>query len=100
MIYIRTKENQEKHDIGVGNLAGQVISVGWGTVRSDLPGNIKPLMINGFIPDVYAAHNGEEYVIEVETADSINTPHAMQQKIAFQAWASASPKRRFEVKLL
>jgi len=40
-----------------------------------------------------------EYLIEVETADSVNTPHAIQQKIAFQAWARVSPNRIFEVKL-
>jgi hypothetical protein len=100
MIYIRTKENQEKHDRGVAQWANKVILAGWSTVLSDLPGNIKPSAIRGYTPDIYASHNDEEYVIEVETLDSINTQHALQQKAAFQAWANASPKRKFEVRLV
>lgn len=99
MVYIRTKENQEKHDIAVGNWAKKVITAGWNIVRLDLPGNVKPPVVAGFIPDIYAAHNGQKYIIEVETTDSANTPHAMQQKIAFRAWANTSPGRKFEVKV-
>lgn len=100
MVYIRVKENQDKHDIGVGNWARKVVVAGWNFVQSDLPGNTKPIAINGFIPDIYAAHDGKEYVIEVETLDSINSEHALSQKVAFQAWANAYPtSRTFEVKL-
>jgi len=102
MVYIRIKENQRRHDVGVGNSARQVILAGWNTVRSDLPGNTKPPMINGFIPDIYAMHNnGQRYLIEIETTDSINTQHALQQKVAFQAWVNASPKTRsFKIRLV
>lgn len=100
MAYIRTKEKQRRHDVGVGNFARQVISAGWDTVWSDLPGNTKPPMINRFVPDIYAIHNnGQRYLVEIETADSINTQHALQQKSAFQAWVNASPKtRKFEIR--
>lgn len=102
MVYIRTKVNQKKHDVGVSNFARQVILAGWNTVWSDLPGNIKPPIINGFIPDIYAIHNdGERYLVEIETADSINTQHALRQKSAFQIWVNASPRTRsFEIRLV
>ncbi len=100
MIYIRTKENQGKHDTGVANWAKQVIAAGWRIVKFDLPSNVKPPMVGGFIPDIYAAHNGKSYIIEVETADSVNSPHAIQQKIAFRAWENASPGRKFDVKVV
>lgn len=100
MEYIRTKENQEKHDVAVGSWAKQVIMSGWNSVWSDLPGNVKPPMVGGFIPDIYAVHNGQKYIIEIETIDSIKTPHAIQQKIVFQAWANTSPGRKFEVKVV
>jgi len=100
MVYIRVKENQERHDIGVANWARKVISAGWSFVQSDLPNNTKPSVIGGFVPDIYAAHNGQEYVIEVETLDSVNTEHALSQKAAFQAWVNARPaSRRFEIKM-
>jgi hypothetical protein len=99
MVYIRTKENQEKHDATVGNWAKRVIEAGWRDVWSDLPGNVKPPVVAGFIPDIYAVHNGEKYIIEIETTDSVNSPHAMQQKIAFRAWENASFGRKFEVKI-
>ena len=100
MVYIRTKTNQVRHDVGVGNIAKQVVLAGWNFVRSDLRGNTKPPRINGFIPDVYVAHYGRQRVIEVETTDSINTQHALQQKAAFQRWVNASPTTRsFEIRL-
>jgi len=100
MAYIRTKENQTKHDQWVAYWAHQVQLAGWGIVLFDLPGYAKPITIGGHIPDIYATRLDQEYVIEVETLDSINTQHALQQKAAFQAWANASPKRKFDVKLV
>jgi len=100
MEYIRTKENQEKHDVAVGSWAKRVIAAGWNSVWSDLPGNDKPPTIGIFIPDIYATHNEQKYIIEIETIDSAKTPHAIRQKIAFQTWANASPSRKFEVKVV
>ncbi len=100
MIYIRTKENQGKHDLAVGNWARQVIVAGWSRVWSDLPGNIKPPVVGGFIPDIYANHNGQEYIIEIETQDSVSATHALAQKAVFQRWANNSTIRRFEIKVV
>jgi hypothetical protein len=99
MAYIRLKQNQEKHDAAVAAWAKQFVGAGWNYVRSDLPGNIKPTEIGGYIPDIYASHNGAEYVIEIETVDSVNTEHAQQQKAIFQRWMNQSQNRKFEVKI-
>ena len=99
MSYIRIKENQEKHDKTVATWANKMISAGWETVLSDLPGNKKPATIRGYIPDIYAAHGIEEYIIEVETEDSANTQHALEQKAIFQSWANASPNRKFTIRI-
>src|SRR3989338_3667959 len=100
MAYVRTKEGQEQHDRSVAYWANQVINAGWSYVRSDLPGNPKPDPIGGHIPDVYAHHSNQEYVIEVETSDSKNSEHAQLQKVTFQKWANSAPGRIFQVKLV
>ncbi|MBU2545492.1 hypothetical protein KKC65_03540 [Patescibacteria group bacterium] len=102
MIYIRKRVSQGRHNLGVASFARKVVSAGWNKVWSDLPGNTKPPIINGFIPDIYATHtNGRRHLVEIETIDSINTRHALQQKAAFQAWVNASPRTRsFKIKLV
>ena len=99
MAYIRLKQDQEKHDAAVAVWANKVVAAGWSSVWSDLPGNIKPPAIGGHIPDIYASHDGAEYVIELETTDSINSQHALAQRIAFQRWANASGNRTFQSKI-
>lgn len=93
-MYIRTKENQSKHDKAVAFWAQTLIKNGWSLVRSDLPGNIKPLQIGNHIPDVYGAHAGKEIIIEIETVDSRNTDHTKLQLSTFQAWVNQSPTKR------
>ncbi len=100
MPYIRTKEGQAKHDRGVAVWARAVIRVGWKLVYSDLPGNALPPLVNGFRPDIYAKSGIQELVIEVETADSAGTLHAVTQKIAFRRWAVAMPNRSFLLKIV
>jgi len=100
MPYIRTKENQAKHDQGVAYWTNQVSLAGWGRVLFDLPRYIKPITIGGFIPDIYAIHGNREYVIEIETVDSANSGHALKQKAAFQAWKNVSIYRTFEVRVV
>lgn len=100
MVYKRVKQNQEKHDATVAAWAEKVITAGWNHVWSDLPGNIKPPEIGGYVPDIYARHdNGAEYVIEVETRDSIESSHAQDQKTVFARWANSSTRRAFEIKI-
>jgi len=94
------KANQQKHDAGVASWARQITAAGWSNVWSDLPGNVKPPLINGHLPDVYATHNGYEYVVEIETSDSLNSSHALLQKTAFMRWAALAPTRRkFEIRI-
>jgi len=99
-MYIRTKQNQQKHDSGVASWATSFIKAGWNKVLSDLPGNIKPPVIGGHIPDIYAAHGTAEYVLEIETQDSINSEHAKHQAATFNAWARLGQNRRFEIKMV
>ncbi|MBI2669533.1 MAG: hypothetical protein HYX20_00050 [Candidatus Yanofskybacteria bacterium] len=99
-MYIRTKENQQKHDSGVATWAVSYVKGGWSNVLSDLPGNVKPPKINGHIPDIYASHGNAERVVEIETQDSVNSEHARQQVVAFQAWARMGQNRKFEVKVV
>jgi len=100
MEYIRPKEYQAKHDAGIVYWARKAITAGWSSVRTDLPGSPKPPLVNGYIPDIYATHSNQEYIIEVETSDSINSGHALLQKVAFQKWASAGPNRKFELRIV
>jgi hypothetical protein len=100
MAYLRTKENQTKHDQGVAFWVNQVRLAGWSAVLFDLPGYVKPTVIVGHIPDVYATHGNQEYIIEIETLDSVNSSHALAQKASFQAWARISPSRTFEVRVV
>lgn len=96
----RNKDGQERHDRGVAYWARQIITAGWSRVWSDLPGNAKPPIINGYIPDIYALHGNSEYAIEIETQDSVNSEQARQQLAAFRAWAQVGQNRKFETKLV
>lgn len=93
-MYIRTKQNQDKHDKGVASAAIDAIQKGW-TVYSDLPGNIKPPTIGEYIPDVYGHYEQSEFVIEIETIDSKDVEHSILQKNAFQRWKNESNLRQF-----
>ena len=97
---IRTKEGQKKHDDGVALFAISLIKNGWSLVRSDLPGNIKPPQIGDHIPDIYARHGIEEVIIEVETNDTENSSHSLEQYAVFRAWAKQSSSRQFLLKVV
>ena len=98
-MYIRTKDNQGKHDAAVAVWARSLISNGWKKVYADLPGNIKPPLIGGHIPDIYAVSGMQEVIIEVETVDSINTEHTKSQLAVFELWKRQSSNRIYLVKL-
>ncbi len=93
-MYIRTKENQTRHDIGVGSWASQLVTGGWALVRSDLPGNIKPPTIGKYIPDIYGKNGYQEIIIEIETQDSKDSPHTKDQLLVFTAWKNQAPNNR------
>ncbi|MFA6476001.1 MAG: hypothetical protein WCV68_01145 [Candidatus Paceibacterota bacterium] len=91
---MRPKENQVIHDTEVANIASQYVRAGWPVVYSDLPGNNKPPVINGYIPDVYVRNGNAEVVIEIETIDSKNSQQSIAQYKAFKSWADLSPAYR------
>lgn len=97
---MRTKEGQEKHDKGVAQNALAVVKAGYRVVYADLPGYSKPPLVGSYVPDVYGKKGFTEIIIEVETADTINTPHTKLQLATFRAWASKSVNRRFLVRLI
>lgn len=96
---MRTKEGQKRHDEGVIAVAAELLRSGWSTVYADLPGKAKPPQIGDYVPDVYGRHGIAEIVIEVETTDTVNTPHAEVQRNTFSVWARQSLNRKFQVRI-
>lgn len=99
MTYIRLKENQEKHDMGVAHYANLLSKKGF-IVFADLPGMAKPKQIGDYIPDIYAIGVNEEIVIEVETVDSVSSTHAIGQNLAFDVWATMGNNRKYAQKIV
>ena len=96
MPYIRNAYVQTRHDAGVRRYAQQLIFAGW-SVCADIPGFVRPSNVGGFIPDIYAIRGYSEYMVEIETADSVNSSHALDQRNAFTGWRKLSASRQFEV---
>ena len=89
----RTPESQSCHDKLIKQLADSLISRKFREVRADLPDSPdKPFRIpeeqsaHGDIPDVTAI-GIRRVLFEVETADSINDPHIINQWRLFAAHA-------------
>jgi Holliday junction resolvase len=54
-------------------------------------------MIGRHVPDVIAVKGGHTTIVEVETEDSVGTARDVEQRAAFEMWASQDPRaRRFE----
>ena len=88
--------NQTVHDRKVSELANQLSARG-AAVNADVPGWPQPGVILGYRPDIHAV-NGGELVVEVETTDSVNDQHSLNQRSAFETWARQAPwSRRFEL---
>lgn len=98
-MYIRLKENQEQHDMGVAYYANLLSKKGF-LVYADLPGMIKSKQIDDCVPDIYAIGLDNEIVIEVETVDSANSLHAIGQNLAFGVWAMMGRNREYEQKII
>ena len=97
---MRTKENQTSHDSQVGIQANSLIDKGFNKIFVDLPGYAKPPTINGHIPDVFAQKilNGiitETAIIEIETEDTLSTPHTFMQHSVFKQYATSRPNTWF-----
>ena len=52
--------------------------------EADIPGYFRPEIINGHIPDVLAQKGSYVSIVEVETAGTLNTRHALAQARAFR----------------
>jgi hypothetical protein len=79
----RNPKSQNEHDKAVKMFAKQYERNGW-DVQAELPGYKKPPSIEGHRPDIRATKGNQESVMEVETGDSVNTPHATAQDAAFR----------------
>lgn len=87
------RSNQTKHDQLVEYAINFLIGEGFSNVKADLRGCTLPNKITwtsngkGHIPDV-TAKNGQLFVFEVETADSINDLHTADQWELFSKYVS------------
>jgi hypothetical protein len=75
----RAKTGQVKHDTKVGQRANYYKNKGATFIRTDLRGGAKPPKLNGRIPDLYVRLNGELFVEEIETKDSLTKDQAQQE---------------------
>jgi hypothetical protein len=98
-MYIRLKENQEQHDMGVVYYVNFLSKKGF-LVYADLPSMIKPKQIGDYIPDIYATNGNEEIIIEVETMDSVSSSHARGQNLTFGVWSTMGRNRKYEQKII
>jgi len=84
--------SETQHDQMVRYVYDYLINNGYREVKADIGGFSQPDLIfwessrQGHIPDV-TAKNGNLYVFEVETADSINDNHTQDQWTLFSAFA-------------
>lgn len=88
----RSAENQSAHDAKILSEARRYAANGY-IVRADVDGYPDPVYINGRLPDLIAVKersltvggqpSRERIIIEVETEDSQNDPHAKEQAEAF-----------------
>jgi len=79
----RNPASQSKHDRTVRAKAKDYLGKGY-DVQADVPGYQSPPAVGGHIPDLIVKKGGDKTIIEVETPDSVNTPHALEQDAAFR----------------
>ncbi|MBI2484368.1 hypothetical protein HYV71_04255 [Candidatus Uhrbacteria bacterium] len=92
----RSKVGQKKHDESVRKTADWYKNQGF-TVKADLPGQIKPKKIGGFVPDVIAKKGKKEVIVEVETKKTASADKEQQQ--AFRDYANRKNSRVFRKKI-
>ncbi|MBC8458922.1 MAG: hypothetical protein H8D67_13085 [Deltaproteobacteria bacterium] len=84
--------SQSQHDQIVRYAVNYLMNNGFSDIRADLQGQVKPTKItwkltgHGHIPDV-TAQNGQFYLFEVETDDSIFNDHTENQWKLFATYA-------------
>ena len=92
--YARTKESQSLHNRRVEEIARQFADRGCEVWADHLEDWDTPPKIRKHIPDVYAGCGETEYVVEVETEETVDKEHAQEQARAFRAWRDEDPKHR------
>ena len=89
-----TRKSQTSHDQMVWDVYNHLISNSYRDVKADLQSLTKPDLIHwtsnkkGHIPDLTAKYNGNEFIFEVETTDSIFDQHTEDQWRLFAANAN------------
>lgn len=96
----RSPQKKSLHDRVVGDIAIKLKKQHPNSeVYADVEGFPQPDSIGGFIPDIWVKHpNGRETIIEVETYETVNTPHAKAQAQSFRGYANLNhPLVGFEI---
>jgi len=94
-LYLSHRPDQAAHDTLVRRTAAAMRAAGIHDVQADVAGYVTPTKIvwvatqKGHVPDLLSAHE----IVEVETADSISSPHTEEQCRLFAAYASQHRKR-------
>lgn len=82
------------HDSMISTTVDYLFQNKYTDIRADIQGYTQPSIITwtdtgqGHIPDITANYKGVYYVIEIETAGSINNDHSLSQWKLFSAFAT------------
>ena len=90
----RSPKKQSEHDRKVRQSANRLKREGW-EVQADLPGHDQPDPIgkDKRIPDIVATKAGAKRIVEVETAESMETDKKQQE--TFRRSAAQQKRTRF-----
>lgn len=89
----RAPHVQKRHDRMVALVANEYREKGF-TVSAELDGFPTPEAVDGAIPDVWAESNGEVFLIEVETRDTLFGDEYKTEHKTFRKWKEQDPKAR------
>lgn len=91
----RSKSSQGKHDKEVRKMAASLKRQGY-DVSADITGYAKPSTIGGYRPDVVAKKGRKRVIVEVETADSVDSARDVNQQRAFARAASRTKNTTYK----
>lgn len=86
------RRNQVSHDSMVRKVADHLVQNGFSSVKADLPNWQQPETIvwthtqQGHRPDVTGVQNGQTFIFEIETEDTIKIEHTSDQWKLFSAF--------------
>ena len=75
------------HDLIVERAAVSIFRAGGSAISADLPGWTQPPLISNMRPDITAMIDRRPIVVEVETRESWQTEHSLQQVAVFSEFA-------------